>query len=181
MLKLDTSKIKLQGVNWYNESQFAGAEKVTSGPSNEALGIKNIALYDRSDDNAFANADIEFENGVRVRGTIWLTKDKNHLRLGFYQDFDEASGKYYAREVMHMPLEIQAQVLRYASTKAMSVDVPVVTAPPATAPASAPATQASTEVADATAEVFSELGQQTFDPAMFANMTSEQISALFKK
>lgn len=172
MLKLDTSKIKLQGVNWYNESQFAGAEKVTSGPSNEALGIKNIALYDRSDDNAFANADIEFENGVRVRGTIWLTKDKNHLRLGFYQDFDEASGKYYAREVMHMPLEIQAQVLRYASTKAMTVDVPVVKAEPA---------PASTEVADATAEVFSELGQQTFDPAMFANMTSEQISALFKK
>lgn len=177
MLKLDTSKIKLQGVNWYNESQFAGAEKVTSGPSNEALGIKNIALYDRSDDNAFANADIEFENGVRVRGTIWLTKDKNHLRLGFYQDFDEASGKYYAREVMHMPLEIQAQVLRYASTKAMTVDVPVVKAPPA----SAPATQASTEVTQATEEVFSELGQQTFDPAMFANMTSEQISALFKK
>lgn len=168
-LVLDESKVRVQGVNWYRGDNFAGSEKVTANQSNEALGIENISLFARSDDNAYASANIRFFNGVVIRGTVWYTKDKNHLRLGFYQTKSTKDDEWYPQEVMSFPLELQAQVLRYAEACGKKVEVPVVEAVvPEVAPAVTPAQEAVGVATDT----------RLFNPDDLGGMSKEDILAL---
>ena len=173
-LVLDEKKVRVQGVDWYRGDNFAGAEKVTANQSNEALGIENISLFKRSDEGAYASANIRFTNGVVIRGTVWYTKDQGHLRLGFYQTKSEKDNEWYPQEVMTFPLELQAQVLRYAeacgTTQAVPVSAPI-------APAVAPVTPAQ-EAVQVVAESPAEESERVFNPEDMAQLTEEQILAL---
>ena len=180
-LVLDEKKVRVQGVDWYRGDNFAGAEKVTANQSNEALGIENISLFKRSDEGAYASANIRFTNGVVIRGTVWYTKDQGHLRLGFYQTKSEKDNEWYPQEVMTFPLELQAQVLRYAeacgTTQAVPVSAPI--APAVTQPV-APVAQV-TPAQEAVQMVAQEPAQESkriFNPEDMSQLTEEQILAL---
>lgn len=183
-LVLDEKKVRVQGVNWYRGNNFAGAEKVTANQSNEALGIENISLFKRSDEGAYASANIRFTNGVVIRGTVWYTKDQGHLRLGFYQTKSEKDNEWYPQEVMSFPLELQAQVLRYAeacgTTQAVPVSAPIapaVTQPVAPVQNVAPVTPAQ-EAVQVVAQSPAQPENRVFNPEDMAQLSEEQILAL---
>ena len=179
-LVLDEKKVRVQGVNWYRGNNFAGAEKVTANQSNEALGIENISLFKRSDEGSYASANIRFTNGVVIRGTVWYTKDQGHLRLGFYQTKSEKDNEWYPQEVMTFPLELQAQVLRYAEACGTTQAVPVST-PIAPAVTQSVAPTPAQEAVQVVAQEPTQAEKRVFNPEDMSQLTEEQILALINQ
>lgn len=125
MLRLDFSK----ELNWYNGVEFEDSHLVTSENYNKALGITGIILSPPathgSNGRVLAGVTIMFENKLTLNGTVYANKKGTGLTFGVEQTkYDRADGSVgYADINVNVPTAIQAQVLRWATTKAK--DVPV--------------------------------------------------------
>lgn len=132
MLKINFEK----ATNWYEGIEFDGSHKVTSANHNKELGIASIRLSAPRGNSAtvLASVIIYMTNDMEIFGTVYAKKDGSGLNFGTeqreYKKADETKG--FADINVKVPMSIQAQVLRYASTKVQEV---------AQAPAQAPVQQ----------------------------------------
>ena len=139
--------------NWYEGLEFSDSHLVTSANHNKDLGIAGIILSKpNGGEHAIekmvrASVTVLFENGLTMYGTLY-----ENTKGGF--NFGVATRKYMnaageEQSVNHnlgnIPMAIQAQVMRYATTRtqvvasAPVVETPAPVATPAPAPVATPA------------------------------------------
>lgn len=108
---------------WYDGVDFEDSHLVTADNHNKELGIAGIILKNPNstgkNGRVFGSATIRFVNGLTVFGSLYIDRAGDGLTFSVDQrkgDNDE----YYDINV-RVPMSIQAQVIRYAMTKAEEV------------------------------------------------------------
>ena len=105
----------LEGRGYYQDSHL-----VTANPGNKDLGINHIRLTIVENPNPKAplfRVQIRLAHNITVYGSIFRQNKGNGLRLSITQDKSvnaQGTEEYY--DVVRLPIAIQAQVLRFAST-----------------------------------------------------------------
>lgn len=122
MLKINFDKTG----NWYEGLDFEGSHLVTSEKHNADLGISSIRLTPANGDSArvLANVRVYFSNGLEMFGTLYPSADGNGLNFGVDRRdwIDKATGEKRYQDInVRVPMSIQAQIMRYATTKATEV------------------------------------------------------------
>lgn len=187
MLKLNEEKLG----KWYDGVDFENSHLVTSKNHNTDLGISGIILRKPnstgSNGRVFASAIINFTNGLSVNGSVYVDKSLTGLTFGVTQTEPNADKQRFDINVK-VPMSIQAQVLRYATTKAVEVANAPVQAPTQQAPVQQAPTQTYAPQAQhpayqqapvAQAPVQSAPAQNSFvNPATGLPMTVEEITAM---
>lgn len=178
MLKLNEEKLG----KWYDGVDFENSHLVTSKNHNTDLGISGIILRKPnstgSNGRVFASAIINFTNGLSVNGSVYVDKSLKGLTFGVTQTEKNADGDRFDINV-RVPMSIQAQVLRYATTKAVEVaNAPVQQAPVQQAPAQNYAPQAQHP---AQAPIQTAPAQNFINPATGLPMTVEEITAMMNQ
>lgn len=133
MLKLNTER----SGKWYAGVDFENSHVVTDKNHNTDLGIEGIILKAPTttgkNGRVFASVVIRFINGMSVFGSLYVDKALDGLTFGV--DTRQTDNGPVDINVK-VPMAIQAQVIRYALTKAITVaGGPVVETPAQSAPA----------------------------------------------
>ncbi len=133
MLKLNTER----SGKWYAGVDFENSHLVTDKNHNTDLGIEGIILKAPTttgkNGRVFASVVIRFINGMSVFGSLYVDKALDGLTFGV--DTRQTDNGPVDINVK-VPMAIQAQVIRYALTKAITVaGGPVVETPAQSAPA----------------------------------------------
>lgn len=185
MLKLNEEKLG----KWYDGVDFENSHLVTNKNHNTDLGISGIILRKPnstgSNGRVFASAIINFTNGLSVNGSVYVDKSLTGLTFGVTQTEKNADGERYDINV-RVPMSIQAQVLRYATTKAVEVANAPVQAPAQQAPAQNYAPQAQQQPAyqqapAAQSPVQAAPTQNFINPSTGLPMTVEEITAMMNQ
>ena len=133
--------------NWYMDenSYYENAYLVNANNGNKELGIQHIGLFVPETTTAHApifNVILRLTCGVTINGAIFPQKEQAGIRLDMGQvAYTKADGTPGYRQETNIPRAIQAQVLRYATTRLVHVERPAeaVQAPVApVAPVAAP-------------------------------------------
>ena len=135
-------RIETKG-NWYMDenSYYENAYLVNANNGNKELGIQHIGLFVPETTTAQApifNVILRLTCGITINGAIFPQKEQTGIRLDMGQvAYKKADGTQGYRQETNIPRAIQAQVLRYATTRLVHVERPVeaVQAPVAPAPA----------------------------------------------
>ena len=135
-------RIETKG-NWYMDenSYYENAYLVNANNGNKELGIQHIGLFVPETTTANApifNVILRLTCGVTINGAIFPQKEQTGIRLDMGQvAYKKADGTDGYRQETNIPRAVQAQVLRYATTRLVHVERPVeaVHAPAAPAPA----------------------------------------------
>lgn len=121
MLKLNEEKLG----KWYNGVDFENSHLITDKNHNTDLGISGIILRKPnstgSNGRVFASVIINFVNGLTVNGSLYVDKTGKGLTFGVEQRKTDGPNPEYYDINVRVPMSIQAQVLRYATTKAVEV------------------------------------------------------------
>lgn len=140
MLKLNAEKLG----KWYDGVDFENSHLVTTANHNADLGISGIILRKPnsagSNGRVFSAVTINLTNGLAIFGSLYVDKALNGLTFGVTQTEPNAQNERYDINV-RVPMSIQAQVLRFAMTKAVEVATQAPAKPAYKAPTQAPAQQ----------------------------------------
>ena len=169
--------------NWYEGLEFSDSHLVTSANHNKDLGIAGIILSKPNggehaiEKNVRASVTVLFENGLTMYGTLY-----ENTKGGF--NFGVATRKYMnaageEQSVNHnlgnIPMAIQAQVMRYATTRTQVVASAPVAETPAPVATPAPVTTPAPVATEANAA-----GQAETLKALLSKpgLTADQINAI---
>ncbi len=123
-------RIETKG-NWYMDenSYYENAYLVNAENGNKELGIQHIGLFVPETTTANApifNVILRLTCGVTINGAIFPQKEQTGIRLDMGQvAYKKADGKDGYSQETNIPRAIQAQVLRYATTRLVHVERPV--------------------------------------------------------
>ena len=123
-------RIETKG-NWYMDenSYYENAYLVNENNGNKELGIQHIGLFVPETTAAHApifNVILRLTCGVTINGAIFPQKEQTGIRLDMGQvAYKKADGTDGYRQETNIPRAIQAQVLRYATTRLVHVERPV--------------------------------------------------------
>lgn len=137
-------RIETKG-NWYMDenSYYENAYLVNANNGNKELGIQHIGLFVPETTVADApifNVILRLTCGVTINGAIFPQKEQTGIRLDMGQvKYKKADGTDGYRQETNIPRAIQAQVLRYATTRLVHVERPVEAVHAPVAPPTAPA------------------------------------------
>lgn len=136
-------RIETKG-NWYMDenSYYENAYLVNANNGNKELGIQHIGLFVPETTAAHApifNVILRLTCGVTINGAIFPQKEQTGIRLDMGQvAYKKADGTDGYRQETNIPRAIQAQVLRYATTRLVHVERPVEAVHAPVAPPTAP-------------------------------------------
>ena len=123
-------RIETKG-NWYMDenSYYENAYLVNANNGNKELGIQHIGLFVPETTTANApifNVILRLTCGVTINGAIFPQKEQTGIRLDMGQvAYKKADGTDGYRQETNIPRAVQAQVLRYATTRLVHVERPV--------------------------------------------------------
>lgn len=123
-------RIETKG-NWYMDenSYYENAYLVNANNGNKELGIQHIGLFVPETTTAQApifNVILRLTCGITINGAIFPQKEQTGIRLDMGQvAYKKADGTQGYRQETNIPRAIQAQVLRYATTRLVHVERPV--------------------------------------------------------
>lgn len=122
MLKINFDK----SGNWYEGMDFEGSHLVTSDKHNADLGISSIRLKKPNGDSerVVASVRVYFMNGLEMFGTLYPSNSGEGFNFGVDRRdwIDGATGEKKFQDInVRVPMAIQAQIMRYATTKSTSV------------------------------------------------------------
>ena len=123
-------RIETKG-NWYMDenSYYENAYLVNANNGNKELGIQHIGLFVPETTAAQApifNVILRLTCGITINGAIFPQKEQTGIRLDMGQvAYKKADGTQGYRQETNIPRAIQAQVLRYATTRLVHVERPV--------------------------------------------------------
>lgn len=116
--------------NFYldKNASYKNAHLVTTGASNEALGISHIGLRNPESMNDKApifKGTLELVNGLSIFFDIFGNKDGQTLSVRWPQEtYQDAEGRTQYVNKVNVPSAITAQVLRYASQHVVVQEAP---------------------------------------------------------
>ena len=123
-------RIETKG-NWYMDenSYYENAYLVNEKNGNKELGIQHIGLFVPETTAAHApifNVILRLTCGVTINGAIFPQKEQTGIRLDMGQvAYKKTDGTDGYRQETNIPRAVQAQVLRYATTRLVHVERPV--------------------------------------------------------
>lgn len=119
MLKLNQER----SGKWYQGVEFEDSHLITNENHNKDLGISGIIIKAPNttgkNGRVFGSVTIRFTNGLAVFGSLYVDKAGNGLTFGVDQRTADNGERFDIN--VRVPMAIQAQVLRFAMTKAESV------------------------------------------------------------
>ena len=136
-------RIETKG-NWYMDenSYYENAYLVNANNGNKELGIQHIGLFVPETTAPHApifNVILRLTCGITINGAIFPQKEQTGIRLDMGQvAYKKADGTDGYRQETNIPRAIQAQVLRYATTRLVHVERPVEAVQAPVAPPTAP-------------------------------------------
>ena len=170
--------------NWYEGLEFSDSHLVTSANHNKDLGIAGIILSKPNggehaiEKNVRASVTVLFENGLTMYGTLY-ENTKGGFNFGVAtRKYNDAAGVEQSvnQNLGNIPMAIQAQIMRYATTRTQVVaSAPVVETP---APVATPAPVVTP--APVATEASAAVGQAETLKALLSKpgLTADQINAI---
>lgn len=170
--------------NWYEGLEFSDSHLVTSANHNKDLGIAGIILSKPNggehaiEKNVRASVTVLFENGLTMYGTLY-ENTKGGFNFGVAtRKYKDAAGVEQSvnQNLGNIPMAIQAQIMRYATTRTQVVaSAPVVETP---APVATPAPVVTP--APVATEASAAVGQAETLKALLSKpgLTADQINAI---
>jgi hypothetical protein len=136
-------RIETKG-NWYMDenSYYENAYLVNANNGNKELGIQHIGLFvpeTTAEHAPIFNVILRLTCGITINGAIFPQKEQTGIRLDMGQvAYTKADGTQGYRQETNIPRAIQAQILRYATTRLVHVERPVEAVHAPVAPPTAP-------------------------------------------